>query len=57
MMKVKFKTFRGIFCGWEKLNADAAEFATVIGKDRVINISHSQDYFEGVVTVWYWSDK
>jgi hypothetical protein len=32
----------------------AAELATSIGKDRLINISHSMDQNHGVVTVWYW---
>jgi hypothetical protein len=37
----------------ESLFARAAEFATRIGPDRVINISHSEDTNVGVVAVWY----
>jgi len=55
-MKVEYQIFRGTFSSWEKLFSQAAEFATEVGKEKVISISHSQDY-EGVVTVWYWSDK
>jgi hypothetical protein len=38
---------------WDSLFAKAAEFATRIGPDRVINISHSEDMSVGVVAVWY----
>lgn len=38
------------------MNREAADFATVIGKDRLISISHSSDHGEGVITVWYWSE-
>jgi hypothetical protein len=41
---------------WEELFREAADFATTIGPDRVISISHSEDENDGVVTVWYWSD-
>ncbi len=56
-MKVKFQVFRGIFSSWETLFKQAAEFATKIGKDKLINISHSEDQVQGVVTVWYWAEK
>jgi hypothetical protein len=51
---VVFKTFRGTFKSWKQLFTEAAEFATGIGKDRLITISHSADHSEGVITVWYW---
>ena len=56
-MKMKFKMFRGLFASWDTLFTHASEFATKIGKDRVINISHSNSRRDGVVTVWYWSDE
>jgi hypothetical protein len=51
---VVFKTFRGTFKTWDQLFAEAAAFATTIGKERLITISHSADHSEGVITVWYW---
>lgn len=51
---VHFKVFRGGFSKWETLFAQAAEFASAIGPDRLISVSHSQDE---VVAVWYWSDE
>jgi hypothetical protein len=51
---VRFKYFRGTFKSWEHLFNDAAEFATTIGPERLITISHSSDHSEGVITVWYW---
>ena len=35
----------------------AAEFATRMGRDRLIGISHSEDNSDGVVTVWYWTQE
>jgi hypothetical protein len=52
---VRFKTFRGTFATWQQLFSDAAEFATRIGAERLITISHSADHSEGVVTVWFWA--
>ena len=54
-MRVQFKVFRGMTKSWNDLFQQAADFATSIGPDRVINISHSEDRNEGVVTVWYWA--
>jgi hypothetical protein len=52
-MKVKFQIFRGMFSSLETLFTQAAEFASEIGKDKIISISHSQE----VITVWYWSEE
>ena len=54
MMNVKYEMFRGTLATWETLFSEASEFATSIGRDRLINISHSCDHSNGVVTVWYW---
>ena len=53
--EVGFKVFRGTLASWEQLFSDAAAFATEIGPLKLINISHSEDANEGVVTVWYWT--
>lgn len=53
-MEVRFEVFRGMFSSWNDLFQQAAEFASQIGRDRLIGISHSSDGSEGVVTVWYW---
>lgn len=52
--KVEFRVFRGSLASWEQLFSEAAAFATEIGSLKLINISHSEDSNEGVVTVWYW---
>jgi len=49
---VRYKHFAGPG-PWDSLFEKAAEFATRIGPDRVINISHSEDMSVGVVAVWY----
>ena len=53
-MKVRFKKFRGYVKSWDVLFKEAAEFATGVGQDNVISISHSDASGDGVVTVWYW---
>lgn len=53
-MEVRFEIFRGTFKSWDELFQQAAEFASHIGPDRLIGISHSCDNNDGVVTVWYW---
>ena len=55
-MKVKYKIFRGILSTWDNLFTEASEFASKLGPDKVINISHSASGADGVVTVWYWSE-
>ena len=51
---VRYEIFRGAFTRWETVFAEAAAFASRIGPERLIGISHSQDE---VVAVWYWSDE
>jgi hypothetical protein len=53
---VKFEVFRGVLASWSELFGQAAEFATKLGPDRLITISHSEDKKDGVVAVWYWDD-
>jgi len=49
--------FRGTLATWDELFTRAAYFATEIGPERVLNISHSADDGDGVVTVWYWGSE
>jgi hypothetical protein len=57
-VKVKYKYYRGTLATWDDLFAQAAEFATKTGWDRVISISHScAGQADGVVTVWYWEEE
>ena len=54
--RVRFEIVRGTFTSWDSLFQRAADFATTVGRDRVISISHSSDDTGGVVTIWYWAD-
>jgi hypothetical protein len=56
-MYVAFEVFRGTLATWQHLFAEASAFATQVGRQRLISISHSEDANEGVVTVWYWADE
>lgn len=53
--EVRFEEFRGVFASWPDLFQRAAEFASRLGRERLITISHSEDKEDGVVAVWYWS--
>ena len=53
-MKVHFEVFKSSYRRWEELYRDAADFATKIGHQRLVNISHACDHSEATVTVWYW---
>jgi hypothetical protein len=55
-MQVRFEVFKGMTRSWDRLFREASEFATNIGPDRLISISHSCDHSDGVVTVWYWRE-
>lgn len=54
--KVSYEYFRGTLDSWDSLFTHAATFASQIGKERLITISHSEDHNDGVVTVWYWDN-
>jgi len=53
---MRSEVFKGTFTSWEALFEEAAAFATRMGAERVISISHSCDQSQGVVVVWYWGD-
>ena len=53
---VRYEMFRGIMASWEQLFEQAAAFASTLGRERLITISHSEDKDDGVVVVWYWSE-
>jgi hypothetical protein len=53
-MKMRCKYFRGSLKSWPELFGQAADFATEIGVDHVISISHACAGSDGTVAVWYW---
>jgi hypothetical protein len=55
-MRVDYRIFRSTMKSWDTLFTEAAAFATELGPDRLISISHSEDKDDGVVTVWFWSE-
>ena len=54
---VKFEMFRSETRSWDDLFSEASRFATEVGRDNLINISHSWEGPQGIVTVWYWDDQ
>jgi hypothetical protein len=53
---VRFMEFRSSFKSWNDLFSEAAAFATTLGRERLISISHSENQGKGVVAVWYWGE-
>jgi hypothetical protein len=53
-MQVNFQVFKSYTKSWANLCREAATFASEKGKERLINISVSEDQNEGVIVVWYW---
>ena len=57
-MNVRFRVFQSGSSSWECLFDEVAKFASEIGPQRLINISHSEGregwIANGVVTVWFW---
>lgn len=54
--KLQYKVFKSGYSSWDTLFNQACEFANSIGRENVLNISHSCHNNDGVVTVWYWVD-
>ena len=52
-MRMQTKVFRATFKSWLALFDEATDFATKLGRERVISISHSSDGNDGIVAVWY----
>jgi hypothetical protein len=53
-MQVKYQIFKSWTKSWDKLCEEVAVFASDKGRDRLINISVSEDQNEGVIIVWFW---
>ena len=53
--RMAYKYFRGTLASWDELFGQAAAFASEVGRENVLGISHSCDECDGVVTVWYWT--
>ena len=56
-MRMQTKVFRATFKSWRARFDEAADFATKLGRERVISISYSSDGNDGVVAVWYWGER
>ena len=53
-MFANYRMFKSSVKSWQSLFNEASQFSTTLGRDRLINISHSCDQFIAVVVVWYW---
>ncbi len=53
-MYTHYRMFKSSVKTWQTMLNEASDFASTIGEQRVINISHSCDNNKAVVVVWYW---
>jgi hypothetical protein len=56
-MRVLFKAFDSKMASREKLFKAASEFASHVGPERLITLSHSEDRDNIVITIWYWGEE
>jgi hypothetical protein len=56
-MRVFFRSYDSKMASREKLFRVACDFANKIGQERLINITHSEDRDNIVITVWYWGEE
>ena len=54
-MRVRFEVFKSSFKTWKDLAEEASDYASNIGRERLINITVSADSGQGVIMVWYWA--
>lgn len=56
--RVKSKIFRTTLGSWEGLCDEATAFASIVGPDHLINISHASGaghvINDALIVVWYW---
>lgn len=57
-MRLRYKIYKTfiLFEGWAPICDEAAEFATRLGPDRVVSVSHSYSHRNASVIVWYWAE-
>jgi len=61
-MRVQYRIFESATRSWEDLCDEAAEFASGVGRDKLINLSVAASggtegfglAGRGVIVVWYW---
>lgn len=54
IISVGFEIFRAAGrTPWDTLLSQASAFATQLGRENIINISHSSEDGQGTVVVWY----
>lgn len=53
-MYTHYRMFKSSVKTWETMLNEASDFASTIGEQRVISISHCCDNGTAVVVVWYW---
>ncbi|MFN4258229.1 MAG: hypothetical protein ACK4RK_02970 [Gemmataceae bacterium] len=56
-MRVLFRSFDSKMASREKLFKAASEFASKLGQENLINITHSEDRDNIVITIWYWGEQ
>ena len=56
MPQMKFRKFTAYIKSWETVFQEAADFASSVGREQVVSVSHSEDHNEAIITVWFWDE-
>ncbi|OAI55108.1 hypothetical protein AYO44_02920 [Planctomycetaceae bacterium SCGC AG-212-F19] len=56
-MRITYKSFDSKMASREKLFKSAIDFANKLNRQDLINITHSEDRDNIVLTVWYWTEE
>jgi len=56
-MRLVFKSFDSKMASREKIFKAVVDFANKIDRKDLINLTHSEDRDNIVVTIWYWTDE
>ena len=53
-MNARHRVFESTFKSWDDLCEEAGQFASEVGREKLINISVAYSHSTGVIVVWYW---
>lgn len=54
--RANYRILRSAFDSWDAMASQVAEALTILGPERVIGVSHSQEGQTAVIIVWFWDD-
>jgi hypothetical protein len=56
-VRASFKVIESVSESWEMMASRVAQVLTMLGPERVIGVSQSQEGMRGTMVVWYWESE